>query len=147
MARNYRQGKYEVVNRDKYKGDPDKVKFRSSYEAHCYAWADRTESVLSWAVETIVVPYIDPVTNKKRRYIVDMWMEYKDRNGDVKIELIEIKPKNQCVAPKRGGKRKDVFENEIATYMTNQAKWQYADQYARERGWGFRVITEDSIFK
>lgn len=147
MARNYLKGKYEPINRNKYKGDPDKVVYRSSYELAVFKWCDRTPAVIEWSAETIVVPYFDPVKNKKRRYIVDIWLKYKDRSGNIATELVEIKPYNQCKPPARGRKRKDVYEQEVATYITNQAKWQYADQYAKERGWGFRVITEEAIFR
>lgn len=147
MAREYLQGKYEVKNPEKYKGDPAKCTYRSSYELHTWEWCDRTASVLEWSVESIVVPYFDPIKNANRRYIVDLWMKYKDRNGVIRTEIIEIKPMNQCVKPKKGRKKESTFLLETATYVTNQAKWEAAKEFARLRSWSFRVITEESIFK
>lgn len=146
-SRNYLQGKYEVVNVEKYKADPAKCSYRSSYELHTWEWADRTPTVLEWAVETIVVPYFDPVKNKNRRYIVDLWLKFKDRNGDIHTEIVEIKPMNQVIQPKKGGKKESTFLTENLTYVTNMAKWSAAKEYARLRGWNFRIITEESIFK
>ena len=30
--------------------------------------------------------------------------------------------------------------------MKNQAKWEAANRYAKERGWEFKILTEDNIF-
>ena len=147
MTRNYLKGKFEPRNPEKYKGDPDKINYRSSYELAVMDWCDKTPSVLEWAAETTIVPYFDPVKNKKRRYIVDLWIKYRHINGEIVTELVEIKPMNQVQAPSRGRKKKSSYDAEVATYATNQAKWQHAQKYAEERGWGFRVITENSIFK
>lgn len=147
MARNYLQGKFVPKNPEKYKGDPDKITYRSSYELATFNWCDVTSGVLEWSAETVVIPYFDPVKNKKRRYIVDLWIKYKHVHGDIITELVEVKPMEQCLKPVRGRKKKSSYDAEVATYITNQAKWEYAKKYAKERGWGFRVITEESIFK
>lgn len=145
--KNFLKGKYEIKNRGKYKTDPDKCIYRSSYELHTWEWCDRTESVLEWAVESVVVPYFDPIRNKKRRYILDLWMKFKDRDGNIVTEIVEIKPLNQVVKPKKGRKSNKTMLNEQATYTTNRAKWDAAIEYAKARGWNFRIITERSIFK
>lgn len=147
MARKYLQGLYDIQSPSKYKGDPAKCAYRSSYELQVWKWCDASNAVLEWSVETIVVPYFDPIKNKNRRYIVDLWMKYKDRNGDVHTEIIEIKPKNQCVQPKKGRKKESTYLMESATYITNQAKWAAASEFAAARSWNFRVLTEDAIFK
>lgn len=147
MPRQYHQGKYEVKNREKYKGDPDKVTFLSSYEKQFFEWCDRSPSVILWTSENVIVPYHDPVKNKKRRYIVDLWMRYLSKDGSTKEALIEIKPHSQCTPPKRGNKRTKTYDAEMLTYLTNQAKWAAATEYARERGWDFRLITENQIFR
>lgn len=146
-VRNYLKGNYEIINRDKYKGDPAKCQYRSSYELQVWKWCDRSDAVLEWSVESIVVPYFDPIKQKKRRYVVDLWMKFKDRHGDVHTELVEIKPMNQCIQPRKGNKSEKTFITETATYVTNMAKWEAATLYAKERNWGFRKITEESIFK
>lgn len=148
MSRNYLKGKYIPDNPEKYKGDiGDGVTYRSSYEKATFEFLDRTPSVLEWSAETVVVPYFDPIKNKKRRYIVDIWMKYRNKHGDIITELVEVKPYHEVIKPVKGRKKESTYLNEVATYMTNQAKWQHAEKFAKERGWGFRVITENSIFK
>ena len=34
---------------------------------------------------------------------------------------------------------------ESATFLVNQAKWQYAKQYAAQRGWKFIIVTEREL--
>lgn len=146
MPRKYHQGVYEIKNWEKYKGTKC-PRFLSSYEEHTYSWADRTPAVLEWSVETIVVPYYNPIKQRKARYIVDLWLKYKDKNGNIRIDLIEIKPSSQVQKVKRGKKQKHVYEEEMMTWAVNQAKWQAAAAYAEERGWTFRLLTEKSIFR
>jgi hypothetical protein len=62
--------------------------------------------------------------------------------------LIEVKPKRQTVKPempttKRVPKSK-VYE--IRNWMINSAKWSAAEEYCENRGWRFRILTEDNIF-
>jgi hypothetical protein len=59
--------------------------------------------------------------------------------------MLEVKPKKQTVAPapqKRVTKR---YITEVATYGVNQAKWQAAKEYCLDRGWEFKIITEDHL--
>lgn len=145
--RNYLQGKYDVINPEKYKGDPAKCTYRSSYELHVWQWCDRTPSVLEWSVESIIVPYFDPIKNKDRRYIVDLYMKFVDSNGTTHTEIVEIKPMNQVKTPVRGRKKDSTWLLESSTYATNLAKWTAAKEFARQRSWNFRILTEESIFK
>lgn len=144
--KNFLKDKYEVKNKDKYRGDPDKVIYRSSYEKRVFEWCDRSPSVLEWSSENIVVPYFDPVKNKKRRYVVDLWMKYKNKKGEIKTELIEIKPMSQVQKPVKGRKKDSTYINEVLTHTTNVSKWDAAEKFSKERGWGFRILTEESIF-
>lgn len=146
MARNYQQGKYEIQNWDKYIGTKN-PRYLSSYELEVFKWMDKSKAVLKWGAEVVVVPYYNPVKDRAARYIVDIYVEYKNRNGEVKKELLEIKPSSQVVLSKRGGKSKKTYLEEQLTYNTNMAKWHAAKKYAEERGWQFRILTEKSIFR
>jgi len=45
-------------------------------------------------------------------------------------------------------KRKRVtkqYIQEVVTYGINQAKWKAATEYCLDRGWAFKVITEDDL--
>lgn len=148
MARKYLKGEFDLQNPDKYIGKSKPI-YRSSYELEFFTWADKRENVISWGSETVVVPYFNPIKQRQARYYVDVIVTYKNKNGDVITELIEIKPMAQCIRPKmRGGKRAEqTFLTETIAWDTNNAKWAAAEKYARERGWIFRIITEESLFK
>lgn len=146
MARNYKQGVYPIVNWDKYRGTKE-PRFLSSYELAVWKWCDSSPHVLEWGAEIVVVPYFCKVKQKKRRYIVDLWLKYKNKHGEVITEIVEIKPYSQCVPPKKGRKKASTFLEEQLTYDVNMAKWEAANAYAKERGWKFRIITEKSIYK
>lgn len=146
MSYRYNQGIYQVKNKEKYIGTRD-PRYLSSYELRFFQWCDRSKNVRKWGAEVVVVPYFNEPKNRKARYIVDIYLEYIDKHGEIQRELIEIKPYAQVIPPKRGKKRKDIYENEMLTYIQNQNKWKAAEVFAKERGWNFRIITENSIFK
>ncbi len=146
MRYDYHQGTYEVQNKDKYLGTKN-PRYLSSYEYRVFKFFDQNPNVIKWGAETVVVKYYNPVKQRKARYIADLYVEYVDKNGEHHKELIEIKPAAQVKKPvKRGKKRQDVFESEQRTYAVNQAKWNAAKEYARQRGWKFRILTENEIF-
>ena len=145
-GKNYKQGEYEVKNKEKFVGTKN-PRFLSSFELQCFLYFDNNPNVIEWGSENVVVKYYDYLKEKYRRYMVDVYVKYKDRKGDIHTELVEIKPYNQTLPPNKGKKRQDVFEQQQMTYITNQEKWQSAKQYAEERGWKFRVITEYDIFR
>lgn len=145
MPTHYKQGMFTPKNREKYKGDPDRIKFRSSYELAVMRWLDRRDDVISWSSENIIVPYYSSVKGKKRRYIVDIWMQYKTRNGDIKTILVEIKDSKQCKPPRKQ-KNNNRYIEEGLTWVTNNEKWAAAEKYAADRGWEFKIFTEKEIF-
>lgn len=146
MARSFKQGHYEVQNTDKYVGTNTSPRYLSSLELEVFRWCDRSPDVLKWGAEVVVVPYYNPVKGRKARYMVDVFIHYRDKAGNKHTELVEIKPMSQSRPPKKTkNKRIDVFESELATWNQNQAKWQAASNYAAERNWKFRVITEQGI--
>jgi hypothetical protein len=145
--KSFHQGTYKIKNWDKYVGTKH-PRFLSSYELEVFSYLDRSPSVIKWGAEQVVVEYYNPVKQRKARYIVDVYVKYKDRNGEIREQLIEIKPYQQCSPPSQGKKkRKDVYAKELATYNTNQAKWKAAEKYAKDRQWEFKVLTERSIFR
>jgi hypothetical protein len=146
MARQYQQGTYDVQNKDKYIGAKN-PRYLSSYELAVFQFCDRSPNVIECGSETTIVKYYNPVKQRLARYIVDIYIKYKDKAGNIHEELIEIKPKAQCKPPTKGRKRKDVYEQEVLTWMVNQAKWEEASKYADQRGMKFRILTEDSIFR
>lgn len=144
--RNYKQGTYEVKNWDKYLGTKN-PRYLSSYELEVFQFLDDEPSIEKWGAEIVIVEYFNPVKEKKSRYIVDVYVEYVNKNGDRKKKLIEIKPSRDIKRPfKTRNKRQTTFEEEMRTWAVNRTKWEAAHKYASERGWEFEIFTEKQIF-
>lgn len=144
MARNYHQGEYQIQNWDKYIGTKN-PRFLSSWEEVAFKISDTNPRVLKWGSETVVVPYFDPIKNKQRRYLVDLYLKYESGNGTTHEEIVEIKPFSQTHPPKIGKKKKQTLMEEQTTWITNQAKWDAAIRWADKHGMKFRILTEKSL--
>ena len=144
-GKNAHKGKFQPLNPLKYEGDVREIFFRSSYEIKAFKWCDNNPSIVKWSSECVVVLYISPIDFKQHRYYVDLKITVKNSNESFSTYLIEIKPEkyvNQPIVPKR--KTKSYIE-ECMQYAVNQAKWEAATQYALDRGWMFKVITEKHL--
>lgn len=100
---------------------------------------DMSDSIIEWASETEVIPYISPKDGKRHRYFVDFWVKKLNRDGKIEQMLIEIKPLRECRPPSK--KVKNLVEETIK-YAVNQEKWKAAEAYCKAKGWTFRVMTE-----
>jgi hypothetical protein len=143
------KGKYKPKNHQKYKGDPTNIVYRSLLERRFMVYCDDNPAILEWSSEEVVVPYVSPIDNRYHRYFVDFWIKYKDRHGNIKASLIEIKPEIQTQPPKRKdtpkGKPTRRFINEVMTWGVNQAKWKAATEYSKDRNWEFKIITDKDL--
>ena len=126
-------------------GDPTNVIFRSSWERKYMIWCDNTSSVIYWQSEETIVPYRCATDNKWHRYYLDFRIQVKNKEGNLKTYLVEIKPLMQTLPPKYPGKQTKRYLNESLTFMKNQSKWDAAKAYARDRGWEFVVLTEKHL--
>lgn len=147
MATNYKQGFFKPKHPEKYKGDANNIVYRSGWEKRVMDWCDSNSSIVSWSSEEVIIPYRSPVDNKLHRYFVDFYVEAYDRNGVKQTYLLEVKPKQQTQEPAPQKKRTKKYINEVFTWGVNQAKWKAAEEYCKDRGWQFRVITEADLFK
>ena len=95
----------------------------------------------------MVIPYISPLDRKPHRYYVDFIVEMRTAEGGVKTMLIEVKPKKQTREPKKPKRQSRNYIYEAQTWITNKAKWAAAKTAAESRGWEFRVLTEDDLFR
>lgn len=134
-------GYFRPKNPNKYKGDPTNIIYRSSWELKLMLYLDAHPDIVKWASEEFCIPYRSPVDNKIHRYFPDMWA--KKTNGEV--YLIEVKPLYQVEKPKKEGKSKKKYLNEVLTYGVNQEKWKMAREYCADRGWEFIVLTEKEL--
>ena len=140
MANKFQQGPYVVLNPQKYagKGVP---KYRSGWELAFMRFCDSNDHIISWSSESLVIPYINPLSGKKTRYIPDFLIQYRNKHNKVVTELIEIKPKKQSVLESKASNR------DRAIVAVNYAKWAAAQKWCQRNGLVFRVITEDDIFR
>lgn len=147
-----RQGKYQVVNKAKYKGDVDNVVYRSSWELRAFRYCDKHTGVLQWASEPFPIRYhlieADASGNavrKPHRYFPDLWMRVRTKNGETKTYLVEIKPKKQTKAPEVPKRKTKRYLTEVLTWNKNQKKWEAAREMCRKKGWEFLIWTEDEL--
>jgi hypothetical protein len=145
MARKYIQGYFKPKQPEKYVGDVNNIFYRSSWELKFLNWCDTNPSVLKYANEELVIPYLSPVDNRPHRYFVDFVILVKNRNGDLKKYAVEIKPEHQTEPPRQTRKTKR-YLTELATYAVNTAKWKSADAYCKKNDMEFMIITEKHLF-
>ena len=136
----FAQGKFNLKNPAKYIGGRTPT-YRSSWEFAFMRFCDEHPSVSQWSSEAIKIPYRNPLTGKHTIYVPDFFIVYADKRGRQKVELIEVKPANQAIKEKTGRSRANQ-----ASYILNQAKWEAARAYCKQKGMLFRVVTEADIF-
>ena len=138
-------GRFTPKNPQKYVGDPNNIIYRSSWEARVMDWLDRRPDIVSWASEELIIPYISPVDNRKHRYFPDFLVKVKTKEGSMKTILIEVKPKKQTQPPQQQTRITKRYITEVTTWGVNQAKWKAAEEYCLDRGWEFKIMTEDHL--
>ena len=134
------RGKYRVSNPRKYKGNARNVVYRSSWEYKFMQWCDSHPSVEEWASEEIIIPYISPVDGKRHRYFPDFYVKV----GNKKY-IAEVKPLKQTKEPKTQKRNTKKYISEVMTYAVNKAKFKAADEFCKDHGWEFMVVTEKEL--
>ena len=108
-------------------------------------YCDNTPSILEWNSEEIVIPYVSPIDNKVHRYFPDFYIKVRNVSGTVRREIIEVKPKRQCLPPKVPKRKTQKYLKEVRTYGVNQAKFKAAEEYCKNRKYNFRILTEEHL--
>jgi hypothetical protein len=138
----YYKRKFTPKQPEKYAGNPTNIIMRSSWETQFANWCDMNPSIVKWSSEETVVPYRCPTDNRIHRYFIDFKITVKTAKGNTKTYLVEVKPAKQCSPPEFPGRKTKRYLVESATFIKNQAKWKAAKEYALDRGWEFKIITE-----
>jgi hypothetical protein len=144
-GKNTHKGAFKPKNPEKYRGDPTKIIYRSSWELKFMNFVDKHPSILEWSSEETVIPYVSPVDNRWHRYFPDFVIKKKDVTGKVSTVLIEIKPRAQTIEPVRKTKINKAYINEVFTWGVNSAKWEAARKLCKKRGWDFEILTEKEL--
>jgi len=140
-------GRFTPKNPQKYVGDYKNIIYRSTWEFRFMKKFDEEDWVVSWSSEEIIVPYISPVDGRWHRYFVDFVIKVKDRNGNLKTWMIEVKPKKQTKPPEIQSRKTKKYITEVVTWSVNEAKWKAAKEYCKDRSWEFVIFTEDQLPK
>ena len=139
------KGKYQPSYPKKYKGDPRNIIYRSLWERKFMVYCDKNENILEWGSEEIIVPYHSPIDNRYHRYFPDFYIKVRESTGKIKKMIIEIKPYRQCIEPKIQKKKTRGYIYEVIEYAKNQAKWNAAKEWCLDRGYEFKVLTENEL--
>ena len=140
----YYQGKFQPTCPRKYKGNRSDIFYRSSWELKMMNYLDRTDGVLEWNSEEIVIPYLSPLDNKFHRYFTDFYAKVKDNNGNIIKYILEVKPRKERKPPRKS-KNRIRYIKEVKTYVVNQAKWEAAELWCKKYGYTFRVMDEKDL--
>jgi hypothetical protein len=138
-------GLFKPKHPEKYVGDPTNIVYRSSWEVKVMSWLDNNDSIITWASEELFIPYISPVDNRWHRYFPDFLVKYRTKDNKLSTMMLEVKPKKQTAQPDPQKRKTKQFINEVKTWGVNQAKWKAASEYCLDRGWEFKLITEDHL--
>ena len=141
----FHKRRYIPLFPEKYAGDPTCIIMRSSWETRFAGWCDKNPAVIKWISEETVIPYRCPTDNKLHRYFVDFQIQIRQKDGLLNTYLVEIKPEKQTQPPIYPGRRTQRYLTESLTFIKNQAKWKAATEYAKDRGWDFKIITENEL--
>ena len=139
------KGKYKPRCPKKYKGNPTKIIYRSSWELKFMRYCDSNQNILEWGSEEFCLPYKSPLDNRVHRYFPDFYIKVRESTGIIKQMIIEVKPKRQCMEPKKPKRKTRGYIYEVREYVKNQAKWKAAEEYCIDRGFEFKILTENEL--
>ena len=118
------RGKYKPQYPAKYAGNVNRITYRSMWERRFMLYCDRSDQILKWSSEELHIPYVSPKDGCWHNYYPDFMVN----TYDSRIILVEIKPYYQ------------------KQYKINKAKWTAAEEYCKEHGYEFKVMTEKELF-
>lgn len=148
----YKSGVYVPLNPEKYVGDIHNIICRSSWEFRFCKYCDSNERILKWSSEPIKIPYYNPLDKKEHNYNVDFYIKVLQDDKTEQEWIIEIKPESQYKKPILEGNYSTLqklksYNHKMQIWITNQAKFKYAKQWAEGRGFKFGVVDENFLFK
>jgi hypothetical protein len=138
------KGRFRPKNPQKYKGDANNIIYRSTWEIKVMNYLDENPNVIWWGSEELPIPYYSPVDKKKHRYFPDFIAKMRKADGTVMTYVIEVKPEKQTQPPTQKRKTKTYLQEAI-TYEINKAKWFAAEEFCKDHGWQFQILTEKHL--
>lgn len=138
------KGRFRPKNPQKYKGDPNNIIYRSTWEIKVMNYLDDNPNVIWWGSEELPIPYFNPIDKRKHRYFPDFIAKMRKSDGTVMTYVIEVKPEKQTQPPTQKRKTKTYLQ-EAVTYEINKAKWYAAEEFCKDHGWQFQILTEKHL--
>lgn len=141
--KNYHQGYFIPKNWQKCDNvlSMKPIIYRSSWELDVMNYFDQNDAFIRWSSELLSIRYKNLISNKMSLYYPDFFVQYIDKNGQLHTEVLEVKPRNQTVLKEtRNGK--DRLE-----FVKNLTKWEAAIKFCQKRGWQFRVLTQQDLYR
>jgi hypothetical protein len=128
-------------NPQKYLGNPNNVQVRSSWELKVCKWFDTHPSVLRWGSEEVKIPYVKPTDGKVHMYFPDFIAVIQNAAGIPKKYIIEVKPLKETMLTEKSTNYDKI------NIAINTAKWDYARAFAASKGFEFKILTENDLFR
>ena len=139
------KGRFRPQNPSKYIGDPTNIIYRSRWELLLMRYLDNHPHVLQWGSEEIIVPYKSPIDGRYHRYFPDFLVKRINKSGSKETILIEVKPEYQTMPPEKKSRVTKRYLTEVQTWGVNQAKWKAAEEFCKDRGWKWQIMTEKHL--
>lgn len=140
MAQKFAKGYYTIENPKKYVGNKRPI-YRSSWEYGFMRYLDTHPDVIAWASEPIRIPYYNHFKKTHTVYVPDFLVRYVNGSGQMRTELIEIKPMSQTLMEKARG-----IQNKMKVAL-NKMKWAAAQNWCKKNGCTFVILTEEQLYK
>lgn len=143
----FKQGYYKIYNSFKYKGDPTKCIYRSSWEFKVMRFLDENVSVEWWSSEPFKIIYFYPAPygdNKQHEYYPDLVFKI----GDI-VYVSEVKPSAQLRKPEKPKSNSQKaalrYRDAFLTYTKNYFKSIAAREWCKNKiNHKYVYITEES---
>jgi hypothetical protein len=139
------KGKFKPSFPEKYSGDVTNIIYRSLWELRFMKYCDTNEKIIEWQSEEKFIPYRSPIDGRIHKYFPDFLIKVKESDGSIKKMMIEIKPHKQTVLPPKPKRQTKKYLYEAYEYAKNQAKWEAAREWCLDRGYEFKVLTENEL--
>ena len=139
------KGRYTPKNPQKYKGNPRRIIYRSSWERKFMVYCDTNKDILEWGSEEVIIPYLSPWDGRIHRYFPDFYIKVRQSTGTIKKFIIEVKPKKQCAPPPESRKKTKQWYKEVKAWSINSSKWKYATEWCDNNDMEFKILTEDHL--
>lgn len=147
----FRQGYFHPKFPDKYRGNPEKIVFRSSWEKKFMNFLDLSEDIVEWGSETFSIKYFYPApygNNAYHQYFPDFYFVRVDENNNRQRFLVEVKPKNQLQKPHEPKRKTEKsiknYNYLMECYTKNYFKNLAAKEFCKFNNMKYVYLTEDS---